>query len=68
MNDAFFHLLVGAVLTILIGGFAVLIRVDKVSELRHTRAIKVSAAHYDTKTGDFTWDDEKVRYIITGKR
>lgn len=29
-----------------------------ISNFRHT-AIQHNAAHYDPKTGDFTWNDEK---------
>ena len=31
------------------------------------RAIERGSAYYDTKTGEFTWSDNNVKYIYTGK-
>lgn len=32
------------------------------------RIIEVNAAHYDAQTAELVWDNQDVRYIITGER
>ena len=32
------------------------------------RCIELNHAHYDSKTKDFTWDNESTKYIVLGEK
>ena len=46
-----FGLIVGGMIGFILGFYAGM-------DVMHRTAIKANCAHYDAKTGDFTWDDK----------